>query len=93
MNIYIGNLSYDVTNDDLLKAFTSFGDVISANVVTDRLTGAPRGFGFVEMSSKESAMAAIAGLNGKALKGRSLTVNMARPRRSGFSGNIGRGRR
>lgn len=93
MNIYIGNLSYDVTNDDLLKAFKAFGDVTSANVATDRFTGAPRGFGFVEMSSKESALAAIAGLNGKSLKGRPLTVDAARFRRSGSSGNPGRGRR
>lgn len=90
MNIYIGNLSYDVTSDDLLKAFKSFGDVTSSNVITDKLTGTPRGFGFVEMPSKESAQAAIAGLNGKELKGRTITVNQARPRQSTYSSRDGR---
>jgi cold-inducible RNA-binding protein len=93
MNIYIGNLSYDVTNDDLLKAFTTFGDVTSAHIIIDRSTGSPRGFGFVEMSSRESALAAIAGLNGTLLKGRSITVNEARQRQGGFPGrNTGGGR-
>lgn len=92
MNIYVGNLSYEITNDDLLKAFKAFGDVTSANVVMDRSTGSARGFGFVEMSSKEAALAAISGLNGTMLKGRSINVNEARPRQSSFSPGGGRGR-
>lgn len=91
MNIYIGNLSYDVTNDDLMKAFKAFGDVTSAHIIVDRSTGSPRGFGFVEMSSRESALAAIAGLNGTLLKGRSITVNEARQRQGGFPGRGGGG--
>lgn len=86
MNIYVGNLSYDVTNDDLQKAFKTFGDVTSAHIITDRSTGSPRGFGFVEMSSRESALGAIAGLNGTLLKGRAITVNEARQRQGGFPG-------
>ncbi len=92
MNIYVGNLSYEVTDDDLLKSFKAFGDVTSANVVMDRSTGSPRGFGFVEMSSKESALAAISGLNGTMLKGRSINVNEARPRQNSFSSRGGSGR-
>jgi RNA recognition motif-containing protein len=91
MNIYIGNLSYDVTNDDLQKAFKTFGDVTSAHIITDRSTGSPRGFGFVEMSSRESALAAIAGLNGTLLKGRAITVNEARQRQGSFPGRGGSG--
>ncbi len=96
MNIYIGNLSYDVTKEDLLTAFKAFGEVISAYVISDRSTGVSRGFGFVEMLSKESARAAIAGLNGTLLKGRAINVNEARPRqnslgRSGGPGRSGRG--
>jgi cold-inducible RNA-binding protein len=89
MNIYIGNLSYDVTNDDLMKAFKTFGDVTSAHIIVDRSTGSPRGFGFVEMSSRESAMAAIAGLNGTLLRGRAITVNEARQRQGSFPGRGG----
>lgn len=94
MNIYVGNLSYEVTNDDLLKAFKAFGDVTSANVVMDRATGSPRGFGFVEMTSKDSGQEAISGLNGTLLKGRSIKVNEARPRQNSFGsrpGNAGFG--
>jgi RNA recognition motif-containing protein len=95
MNIYVGNLSYDVTNEDLQMAFKAFGDVASAHIITDRSTGSPRGFGFVEMSSRESALAAIAGLNGTLLKGRAITVNEARQRQGGFpsrNGGSGGGR-
>lgn len=81
MNIYIGNLSYEVTNEDLKNVFNTYGEVASANVISDRSTGRPRGFGFVEMSSPVSARAAIAGLNGTMLKGRPLTVNEAKPSR------------
>jgi RNA recognition motif-containing protein len=80
MNIYVGNLSRDVTEEDLRKTFETFGDVTSVKIIKDRMSGVSRGFGFVEMSTKTHAKAAITGLNGKELKGRELTVNEARPR-------------
>jgi len=80
MNIYVGNLSREVTEEDLRQAFEAFGQVASVNVIKDKFTGQSRGFGFVEMPSKAEAQSAIAGLNGKELKGRTLTVNEARPR-------------
>ena len=80
MNIYAGNLSPDVTDDDLKKAFEAFGQVESVNVIKDKFSGAPRGFGFVEMPSKKEAQSAIEGLNSTDLKGQSLNVNEARPR-------------
>ncbi len=80
MNIYVGNLSYSVSEEDLRQAFAAFGQVTSANVIKDRDSGQSKGFGFVEMPSTEEAQAAIAGLNGKELKGRAMTVNEARPR-------------
>jgi len=80
MNIYAGNLSLDVTEDDLKEAFEAFGQLISVNLIKDKFSGASRGFGFVEMSSIEEAQSAIKGLNGTDLKGQSLTVNKARPR-------------
>ena len=80
MNIYVGNLSSDVTGDDLRQAFEAFGQVTSANVITDKFSGESRGFGFVEMPSKEEATAAIAGMNGKDIKGKAVSVNEARPR-------------
>ena len=92
MNIYAGNLSYDVTDEDLLGAFQAFGQVESANVIKDRFSGESRGFGFVEMPSKEEGKAAIEGLNGTDLKGKSLTVNEARPKSDDRGGNRG-GRR
>jgi RNA recognition motif-containing protein len=96
MNIYVGNLSYNVTEDDLREAFGAFGEVTSANIIKDKFTGQSKGFGFVEMSAKEQAQAAIAGMNGKELKGRALNVNEARPRtddRRGGGGGGGAGRR
>jgi RNA recognition motif-containing protein len=97
MNIYVGNLSYNVTEDDLREAFEAFGEVTSANIIKDKFTGQSKGFGFVEMSAKEQAQAAIAGMNGKELKGRALNVNEARPRtddrRGGGGGGGGAGRR
>ena len=92
MNIYVGNLSYDTTERELEAAFSAHGAVTSARVATDRETGRPRGFGFVEMANAAEAQAAIAALNGAALQGRNLTVNEARPReeRSG-GGNRGGG--
>lgn len=80
MNIYVGNLSYDTTDDELLSAFADFGEVASAVVIKDKLSGNSRGFGFVEMPQKTEAQAAIQGLNGQDLNGRKLTVNEARPR-------------
>ncbi len=80
MNIYVGNLSRSVTEDDLKGAFGAFGQLESVNVITDKFSGEPRGFGFVEMPSKDEAQAAIGGLNGTDLKGQSLNVNEARPR-------------
>ncbi|MFC1502668.1 RNA recognition motif domain-containing protein [bacterium] len=80
MNIYVGNLSREVTDDDLKEAFEAFGQISTVNVIKDKHSGEPRGFGFVEMSSKDEAQSAIDGLNGKDLKGQSLSVNEARPR-------------
>ena len=94
MNIYVGNLSRDVSETDLKEAFQAFGEVASAAVIKDKYTGESRGFGFVEMPNKEEADKAIAGLNGKDIKGRAITVNEARPRRDdrrggGFGGGRG----
>jgi RNA recognition motif-containing protein len=86
MNIYVGNLSYSVTSEDLRKAFEQFGEVSSANVVTDKFTGQSKGFGFVEMSNKAQGEAAIKGLDGEDLKGRGIRVNEARPRTEGSPG-------
>jgi len=80
MNIYVGNLSYDTTHQDLGDHFAQYGDVTSARVVTDRETGRSRGFGFVEMVSADAGQEAINQLNGQELMGRNLTVNEARPR-------------
>ncbi|MEI7869170.1 MAG: RNA-binding protein [Candidatus Methylumidiphilus sp.] len=85
MNIYVGNLSYSVTSDDLQKAFEQFGEVSTANVVTDKFTGQSKGFGFVEMTNKAQGDAAIKELDGTDLKGRSIRVNEARPRTEGSS--------
>ena len=81
MNIYIGNMSFDTTEDQLRQAFEGFGEVSTVNVVTDRDSGRPRGFAFVEMASKSEAVAAISGLNGQELNGREVNVNEAKPRR------------
>lgn len=93
MNIFVGNLSRDVTEDDLQTAFGAYGRVSRVTVLKDKFSGEPRGFGFVEMESKAEAQAAINGLNGKDLKGRSLNVNEARPKteRSGGGGGGGYG--
>ena len=94
MNIYVGNLSYEVTDENLQEAFAAFGQVSSARVVRDRDTGRSRGFGFVEMPTQAEAQAAIQGLNGKDLWGRTLNVNEARPRAERREGETGRrGRR
>ena len=81
MQIYVGSLPYEVTEEDLREEFGAFGEVASVNIITDKLSGRPKGFGFVEMASKSEAEAAIAGLNGKTLKERTIVVNEARPRR------------
>jgi RNA recognition motif-containing protein len=86
VNIYAGNLSHELTEEELQQAFTEFGEVTSAKIITDRYSGVSRGFGFVEMPSKSEAEAAIAGLNGRELKGRTLTVNEARARTEGPRG-------
>ena len=93
MNIYVGNLSFDTTERDLETAFAGYGEVQSARLATDRDTNRPRGFGFVEMANQTEAESAIAGLNGKELQGRTLTVNEARPRedRGNRSGGGNRG--
>ena len=96
-NIYVGNLPFSTTSDDLRAAFEKFGTVTSAEVVTDRETSRSRGFGFVEMPDTAQADAAIAALSGADMGGRNLTVNEAkpreeRPRRSGGGGGGGRGR-
>jgi RNA recognition motif-containing protein len=104
MKIYVGNLPSDVTEQELREEFATFGEVGSVNIVKDRYSGRPRGFGFVEMASVSQGRAAITGLNGKALKDQTLTVNAARPpadnrgggsygnRRGGWSGGGRQGR-
>ena len=83
MKIYVGNLSRDVTEDELRHEFEAFGKVDSVTIVKDRYSGQPRGFGFVEMPTKTEAQAAITGLNGTSLKERTLSVSEARPRPEG----------
>jgi RNA recognition motif-containing protein len=89
MNIYVGNLPFETTKDKLNSAFAEYGEVTSARIITDRMTGRARGFGFVEMANNDEAEAAINALNGKDFDGRTLTVNEARPRedRGGGGGN------
>ena len=101
MKIYVSNLSYEATEQDLRQEFETFGKVDSVDIITDRYSGRPRGFGFVEMATKSEAEAAITGLNGKTINERTIVVNEARPRtdnRGGGSygqrrgGGYGRGR-
>ena len=80
MKIYVGNLSYEVTEQDLRQEFEAFGQITSVDIITDKHSGQPKGFGFVEMATKSEGEAAIAGLNGKTLKERAVVVNEARPR-------------
>jgi len=86
MNIYVGNLSRKVTEEDLRQAFEAFGQVASATIIKDKFSGESRGFGFVEMPTKAEAQSAIKDLNGKELKGQVLNVNEARPRPEGRRG-------
>jgi RNA recognition motif-containing protein len=104
MNIYVGNISRTATEQDIREAFQAFGEISSVAIIKDKFSGESRGFGFVEMPNKDEGDKAIAALNGKDFKGRSLTVNEARPRtdrprtggggggRGGFGGGGGRGR-
>ncbi len=101
MNIYVGNLSFEASEDDVRGLFSPFGQVSTVSLIKDKFTGQSRGFGFVEMPNMAEAQKAIQGLNGKDFKGRALTVNAARPReerpagggggRGGFGGGGGRG--
>jgi len=93
MNIYVGNFSQETTEGDLREAFEGFGQVTSVKIITDKYTGDSRGFGFVEMPNSREAQSAISGLDGKDLKGRSLKVNEARPRRDDRGGGFGGRRR
>jgi cold-inducible RNA-binding protein len=88
--LYVGNLSFDVAEQDLQELFASHGEVISAKVIMDRETGRPRGFGFVEMAQAEDAQKAIQGLDGRDFKGRNLKVNVAQPRENRNGGGSGR---
>ena len=89
--IYVGNCSFDVTEQQLRDVFSAYGEVDSVSVITDRDTGRPRGFAFVEMSDASAAQAAIRGVNGTELGGRTLNVNEARPKGNGGGGGGGRG--
>lgn len=92
--LYVGNLSFDATQRDIEETFSEYGNVHSVNLITDRETGRPRGFGFVEMGSAEEAQAAIDGLDQQLVGGRNITVNIAKPRENrggGGGGGYGRG--
>jgi RNA recognition motif-containing protein len=93
--LFVGNLSFDTTENDLQDAFAAHGTVVEANLMMDRATGRPRGFAFITMSTPEEAQKAISAMNGKELGGRTLTVNLARPReeRPGGGGGGGGGYR
>jgi RNA recognition motif-containing protein len=90
-NLYVGNMSYDTTQDKLQELFAAHGEVTSVDVITDRATGRPRGFAFVEMETDEAARAAISALDGQDVDGRTLTVNEAKPR-APRTGGFGEGR-
>ncbi len=89
MNIYVGNIAHEATEEDVKHTFSAYGEVSKASIVKDKFTGNSRGFGFVEMANDEEAKKAIAELNGKELKGRPLTVNEARPREERAPGSGG----
>lgn len=91
MSIYVGNLSFDVTQDDLSEVFGDYGTVKSVKLPTDRETGRPRGFGFVDMSTEEEEAAAIEALDGAEWMGRDMRVNKAKPRENNKGGNFGGG--
>jgi RNA recognition motif-containing protein len=89
MKIYVGNLSFNITEEELRGLFQEFGQVDTVNIITDNYSGQSKGFGFVEMANREEAMKAIDALNAKEVKGRALTVNEARPRPEGTRGGGG----
>ena len=91
--LFVGNLSFNTTENDLNDAFAAFGTVTETNLMMDRATGRPRGFGFITMGSAEEAQKAIDGMNGKSIDGRALTVNVAKPREERAPGGGGGGRR
>jgi RNA recognition motif-containing protein len=91
MNIYVGNLSFDVTEGDLKELFASFGEVTEVRLIMDKFSGKSKGFGFIEMPSKEEAEKAMEGLNGKDVKGRDMTANEAKPKADRGGGKGGRG--
>jgi len=91
--LFVGNLSFNITENDLQDAFAAHGTVVEANLMMDRMSGRPRGFGFVTMSTAEEAQKAIDALNGKSLDGRAITVNVARPREERAGGGGGGGGR
>jgi RNA recognition motif-containing protein len=98
MNLYVGNLLFDVTENELKGLFEPFGQVTEVRLIMDKYTGKSKGFGFIEMPSKDEAQKAIAGLNGKDMKGRAISVSEAKPKtdrgsRGGKSGFVGRGGR
>jgi RNA recognition motif-containing protein len=95
MKLYVGNLPHQMTEEELKNLFTEAGEVVSAKIITDRMTGEPRGFGFVEMATKAEGQRAISMINGRNVEGRTLKVNEARPqeKRGGGFGGGGRGRR
>jgi len=91
MNIYVGNLSFDLTEEGLRQAFEAYGEVSAVNIITDKYSGQSRGFGFVEMPDNTEAQTAIENLNGKDLSGRQINVNEARPRTDRGGGRRGSG--
>jgi len=93
MKLYVGNLPHQITEEQLLTLFSEAGHVVSAKIITDRQTGQPRGFGFVEMETKAEGQKAISMLNGRTVEGRPLAVNEARPQQKGTFGGRGRGYR
>lgn len=90
MNLYVGNLPYRMSEDQLKEAFEAYGQVSSCTIIKDKVTGSSKGFGFLEMPERTEAEAAITGLNGRELMGRKLNVNEARPRTEGGGGGAGR---
>jgi cold-inducible RNA-binding protein len=90
-NIYVGNLSYEATEDDIRSAFQAHGEVSSVSIIMDKMTGRSRGFGFVEMPESTQAQAAISALNLQEIRGRAITVNEARPKTEGGGGRGGYG--
>ena len=91
VNIYVGNLSYEATQDDLRQAFEAYGEVSSVSIIMDKMTGRSRGFGFVEMPDNGAGQAAISALNLQEVRGRAMTVNEARPKTEGSRGGGGGG--